>query len=557
MTITTTEHTNVKKNKRSRNGCQQCRAIKKKCDEQKPTCSLCEKRGIHNCDYMMPLKLKSNMKLLKPSDEKKINKMKKPKEDALINASLELLCAENLSQDKFIDLKPVDDELLDYEDRYKTLVPILSQTKTFQTYLPFNISYKNQKILNFYETFTSSFLTPGFHEDKNKMSPFKRFIPKHAHTNKNLMRLILLFSKIHMKSLGIDYHLDEDKFVDLEDDDDLFDKTKTNRIGIKISNMDLSFLKHLANQASSEYDDISDYTLIQMVLISLHTFFPNISPVNWRQCIINAKNGALNTNSTNEMFGFLNHWMCYQELMSSLTTSDLKLLQNNYFDYDFDVDMTLDSDYHTFPSTPYFDFNAFDVSLLEIDQFSGMDRQTLKYLNQSVKLLQNFSNDSMRYSVQLSTMELITEMEKFLFISDFKRQSIVSDDFYLITTNKIFGKITLYMLKRRILEMNIKNNESIRFLLLEIIDLIDKIPLKTSYSSCVFFAMFISGCDLIIYDELISKRHIIINHLDSLHKNVGMESCQRVTNYMYHCWLTKKPWWEVFVENDIDIIFTI
>jgi len=154
-------------------------------------------------------------------------------------------------------------------------------------------------------------------------------------------------------------------------------------------------------------------------------------------------------------------------------------------------------------------------------------------------------------------MELITEMEKFLFISDFKRQSIVSDDFYLITTNKIFGKITLYMLKRRILEMNIKNNESIRFLLLEIIDLIDKIPLKTSYSSCVFFAMFISGCDLIIYDELISKRHIIINHLDSLHKNVGMESCQRVTNYMYHCWLTKKPWWEVFVENDIDIIFTI
>ncbi|OBA26023.1 hypothetical protein HANVADRAFT_25990 [Hanseniaspora valbyensis NRRL Y-1626] len=134
---------------------------------------------------------------------------------------------------------------------------------------------------------------------------------------------------------------------------------------------------------------------------------------------------------------------------------------------------------------------------------------------------------------------------------------MITDDINLRTTNKIFGKITLYLLKRRILNIQIVNNAKIRESLVEIIDLIEQLPFNTAYSSCVFFAMFISGCDLIIFDSLIEKRQIILAHLESLYKNVGMESCQRVTNYMLQCWLTKKPWWEVFIDNDIDIIFTI
>lgn len=263
----------------------------------------------------------------------------------------------------------------------------------------------------------------------------------------------------------------------------------------------------------------------------------------------------MNTNTNSEMFAFLSHWLCYQELMSSLTTSNLKLIQNNDFDYDFDVEMSLDAE-HNINFSNSVDFPSFDFSNLDIDEFSGMDRQTLKYLSESVKLLQRFSDDGLRSKVQLETMELIINMEKFFFISDIKRQQAPIEDQYLIATNKIFGKITVYMLKRRVLGMN-TNNESIRHMLLDIIALIKFLPQNTSYSSCVFFAMFISGCDLITYDYLINKRHIILNHLSSLHKNVGMDSCQRVTDYMKHCWKTGKPWWEVFNEHNIDIIFTI
>lgn len=546
MSLTTA--TTTKKNKRSKTGCQQCKANKKKCDEQKPFCSLCKRRGLPTCDYNVPITLKITTATNMTTKNKKVQKIKSNNKKALIEIPSQQFDTGSLEKININDFKVTDDE------NCHTLVPIISQTRTFQTYLPFNISFQNQKILNFYETFTSSFLTPGFHKDINKQNPFKKFIPKSAHTDQNIMRLILLFSKIHMKSLGIDYHVEDDKFIDLDIDGDIFDMPNFGN-NVKISEGDIVFLKHLASQRLSEYNDMRNYTLIQMVLISLHTFFPNISPINWRQCIKNAKEGIMNTNTNSEMFAFLSHWLCYQELMSSLTTSNLKLIQNNDFDYDFDVEMSLDAE-HNINFSNSVDFPSFDFSNLDIDEFSGMDRQTLKYLSESVKLLQRFSDDGLRSKVQLETMELIINMEKFFFISDIKRQQAPIEDQYLIATNKIFGKITVYMLKRRVLGMN-TNNESIRHMLLDIIALIKFLPQNTSYSSCVFFAMFISGCDLITYDYLINKRHIILNHLNSLHKNVGMDSCQRVTDYMKHCWKTGKPWWEVFNEHNIDIIFTI
>lgn len=500
------------------------------------------------CDYNVPITLKITTATNMTTKNKKVQKIKSNNKKALVEIPSQQFDTGSLEKINISDFKVTDDE------NCHTLVPIISQTRTFQTYLPFNISFQNQKILNFYETFTSSFLTPGFHKDINKQNPFKKFIPKSAHTDQNIMRLILLFSKIHMKSLGIDYHVEDDKFIDLDIDGDIFDMPNFGN-NVKISEGDIVFLKHLASQNLSEYNDMSNYTLIQMVLISLHTFFPNISPINWRQCIKNAKEGIMNTNTNSEMFAFLSHWLCYQELMSSLTTSNLKLIQNNDFDYDFDVEMSLDAE-HNINFSNSMDFPSFDFSNLDIDEFSGMDRQTLKYLSESVKLLQRFSDDGLRSKVQLETMELIINMEKFFFISDIKRQQAPIEDQYLIATNKIFGKITVYMLKRRVLGMN-TNNESIRHMLLDIIALIKFLPQNTSYSSCVFFAMFMSGCDLITYDYLINKRHIILNHLNSLHKNVGMDSCQRVTDYMKHCWKTGKPWWEVFNEHNIDIIFTI
>lgn len=548
MSYTIANTHTVKKNKRSKTGCQQCKANKKKCDEQKPFCSLCKKRGLPTCDYNIPMTLKNTTATSMSSKDNKVSKIKKINKKAIDKTNSQPFNNRSLSIVDINDFKSTDKEVC------QTLVPILSQTRTFQTYLPFNISFQNQKILNFYETFTSSFLTPGFHKDINKQNPFKKYIPRSAHTDQNIMRLILLFSKIHMKSLGIDYHVEDDKFIDLDVAGDIFTMQSFGN-NVKISEVDINFLKHLASQKLSEYNDISNYTLIQMVLISLHTFFPNISPINWRQCIKNAKEGILNTSTNNEMFSFLSHWLCYQELMSSLTTSNLKLLQNNDFEYDFDVEMSLDTEQNIIHSNSL-SLNAIDFVNLDIDEFSGMDRQTLKYLSESVKLLQKFSDDDLKLSVQLNTMELIINMEKFFFISDMKRQQTSVEDPFLIITNKIFGKITVYMLKRRVLQMNI-TKEPIQSMLLEIINLINILPQNTSYSSCVFFAMFISGCDLITYDYLIDKRHIILNHLNSLHKNVGMESCQRVTDYMKHCWLTGKPWWEVFNENNIDIIFTI
>lgn len=540
--------TTNKKNKRSKTGCQQCKANKKKCDEQKPFCSLCTKRGLPTCDYNVPITLRITTATNMSTKSKKVQKVKRNNKELSAETPSLQFAAVTSEKLNISDFKSTDDE------NCHTLVPVISQARTFQTYLPFNISFQNQKILNFYETFTSSFLTPGFHKDINKQNPFKKFIPKSAHTDQNIMRLILLFSRIHMKSLGIDYNVVDEKLIDLDIDGDIFDMPNYEN-NVKISEGDIVFLKHLPSQKLSEYGDMSNYTLIQMVLLSLHTFFPNISPINWRQCIKNAKEGIMNTTANSEMFAFLSHWLCYQELMSSLTTSNLKLIQNNDFDYDFDVEMSLDADHNINLSTSM-EFHAFDFSNLEIDEFSGMDRQTLKYISESVKLLQRFSNDYMRSKVQLETMELIISMEKFFFISDISRQQAPIEDQYLITTNKIFGKITVYMLKRRVLEMNI-NSESIRQMLLDIIALIGTLPQNTSYSSCVFFAMFISGCDLITYDYLIDKRHIILNHLNSLHKNVGMSSCHRVTDCMKQCWKTGKPWWEVFNEHNIDMIFTI
>lgn len=436
-----------------------------------------------------------------------------------------------------------------------TPVPIISQAKTYQSFLPFNISFKNQKILNFYETFTSSFLTPGFHVNEHTLSPFKQYIPKFVNADKDLMKLILFFAKTHMGQLHIDYTSpymldDSDIFDDPGSFINTIDSNETNNNQNFLSLSDISFLTRIASQNASDVDqeDLGTYTLKQMVLISLHTFFPGISPVNWRKCMENAKTGILNTSETNEMFSFLNHWVCYQELMSSLTTSNLKLISGNNFEYQFVDD-------HLQTSTK----QELSESSLAIDKFSGMDRQVLKFLNKGVKLLQRFNTDDVNYktAVQLETMELLIEMEKYMIVAELERDELIIHDMHLRTTNKIFGKITLYLLKRRILNIQLVNSVKIRESLIEIVDLIEQLPFNTAYSSCVFFAMFISGCDLIIFDELIQKRPILLNHLESLHKNVGMESCQRVINYMLQCWLTKKPWWEVFIDNEIDIIFTI
>lgn len=636
-----------KKKTRSRTGCQQCKKIKKKCDERKPFCSYCIKKGIQDmCNYTIPIKLKTaNKKIKKPNknfvrNEKNNNNhhpnhikientkngtdfdvfqlhnpntVESVQNELALNTDIsdlipkEIFLTElggrftlpisksttstlnsftNKEEHKALDEEEDDQKIIEinvnemkqgqevqlvYNERglssteqfdlMPTPIPIISQTRAYQSYLPFNISFRNQKILNFYETFTSSFLTPGFHFNENTLSPFKQYIPKFVNTDKDLMKLILFFAKTHMGQLGIDYAdpymLGDTDGDDITADDPMSLANSSNTVLNSESSSGLSFLDRIASQDAKDVSDeeLGTYALKQMVLISLHTFFPGISTINWRKCMQNAKTGILHISENSEMFSFLNHWLCYQELMSSLTTSNLQLIDANNFEYQFDDD---DKD-TSFPLSTTNITKKFDETSLDIDKFSGMDRQTLKYLNKGVKLLQKFNTKDVntKLEVQLETMELIIEMEKYTIVSELQRDQMITDDMNLRTTNKIFGKITLYLLKRRILNIQIVNNAKIRESLIEIIDLIEQLPFNTAYSSCVFFAMFISGCDLIIFDSLIKKRQIILAHLESLYKNVGMESCQRVTNYMLQCWLTKKPWWEVFIDNDIDIIFTI
>ncbi|XBW38024.1 hypothetical protein QEN19_003609 [Hanseniaspora menglaensis] len=659
------------KNTRSRNGCKECKKKKKKCDELKPVCSYCKKKGIdEQCGYNPVFKLKTDkqqkkaklkdifektqmadpLTMILPEDENQSElpnniKLSQPanfqipdifrangsNEDETLNVNTDVLISQNILMPEITSpfnlslptsivspfniplqagitspfsmyfpksnistsfgLIHTDDHLpLDEAEENKVIeidasncaknpeytltqntrlfaansefsmmpqpMPIISQSIAYQSFLPFNISFKNQKILNFYETFTSSFMTPGFDIHEKTLSPFKQFIPKFVNKDKDLMKLVLLFAKIHMNQLGIEYSEDYiNHDTDTQDDRGSFSSgmTTDNRNSVNgslITLSDISFLDKIASQKASDNgkDELGTYTLKQMVLVSLHTFFPGASNINWRSCMKNAKQGIRYTSKQNEMFDFLNNWLCYQELMSSLTTSNLDFIMSNNFDYEFDND-----------ENKSFENKDLNSNTLHIDEFSGMDRPILKYLNKTVKLLQKYNSKAGddKLKVQIEAMELIIDMEKFMTISELLRDQLNNQAALLRTTNKIFGYITLYMLKRRILNIQIFDSQKLRESLTEIVDLIEQLPLNSAYSSCVFFAMFISGCDLIIYDNLIEKRQIILRHLESLHKNIGMESCQRVINYMLQCWLTKKSWWDVFIDNDIDIIFTI
>ncbi|XBW38366.1 hypothetical protein QEN19_003953 [Hanseniaspora menglaensis] len=274
---------------------------------------------------------------------------------------------------------------------------------------------------------------------------------------------------------------------------------------------------------------------------------------------------------------FLANWTNYNDLLTSMTIlPETNLIKNKetlvYSNYKYRVD---NSDHRM-------------CDFKDIEYFSGVDIQMMKYINELTSLLaikndpksfyvkQDFMDQCQKLSEKIELYISQTERERDFMIYESKNnkhwsrtESEIKEYQQLRTVNKIFALISILQVQRRLLG-KLTNDEKVRSILFELIILLDEKVLKASaQAQCLFGSIFIIGCELgnlfndsdshKSWSAILNKgKHIVLAHFDALDNN-GLMAAERAKEIVHHIWMTNslnttyKDWWVILKENKINI----
>lgn len=301
---------------------------------------------------------------------------------------------------------------------------------------------------------------------------------------------------------------------------------------------------------------------------------------------------------------FLSNWTNYSDILTAMTfipdktnkTGGKLDMFSNY------SNVSLNRDHYTYDIEQSKRVQNMN-DLRDIEYFSGVDLQVIKYMNELTDLLlmkdeidelQFDSDPLMILNFEIQCMCLSVNMEQYLQESEAQRDTMIlqktqnmaalnggswSDNSLtkaalqeyeqLRTVNKVFALISILQVQRRLLN-KLTDDSRVKCTLSDIIELLDhKVPYASAAAQCLFGSIFIVGCELgnifvndCDFDEqsitLRKGKGVVLSHLDSL-VGRGLVAAERAKDIINHVWLTNslnstyKNWWVILKENDINI----
>ncbi|KAL6939109.1 hypothetical protein ACO0OL_000733 [Hanseniaspora opuntiae] len=301
---------------------------------------------------------------------------------------------------------------------------------------------------------------------------------------------------------------------------------------------------------------------------------------------------------------FLSNWTNYSDILTAMTIipDKTKRTESKLDKFHSYSNVSLNRDHYTYEIEQSKRLQNMN-DLRDIEYFSGVDLQVIKYMNELTDLLMikdeidelqfdsdplmilNFENQCMRLSVNMEQYLQESEAQRDTMIFQ-KRQSIAalnggswSDDSLtkaalqeyeqLRTVNKVFALISILQVHRRLLN-RLTDDNHVKRILSDIIELLEhKVPYASAAAQCLFGSIFIVGCELgnifineSDFDEqsvtLRKGKGVVLSHLDYL-VGRGLVAAERAKDVINHVWLTNslnstyKNWWVILKENDINI----
>ncbi|KAL6927505.1 hypothetical protein ACO0SA_003804 [Hanseniaspora valbyensis] len=286
---------------------------------------------------------------------------------------------------------------------------------------------------------------------------------------------------------------------------------------------------------------------------------------------------------------FLANWTNYNDLLTSLTflpEIDKKRVEKQYKKFGYRN--------QEIPSCNYSYIVDCEMNRMEdfkdIEYFSGVDLQVMKYMNELTRLLsmKHESEDSISDDTYFITQceQLSDDIELYLIQSERERDFMIYESINnnhcgktenaikeyqnLRTVNKVFALISILQVQRRLLG-KMTSDEKVKSILFELIILIDeKVSKASAQAQCLFGSIFIIGCELgnlcNIEDASQKKwaailkkgKNIVMSHFDAL-VDRGVIAAERAKEIIYHIWITNslnttyKDWWQILKENKINI----
>ncbi|CUS23423.1 LAQU0S09e04412g1_1 [Lachancea quebecensis] len=602
------------RSKRSRGGCRNCKRSKIKCDEKKPKCSHCIRKGRDDCTYSLILRWsKKPPKTLKSSKSESqktplgedVNVTRPNDTSADIAAIMPSSLIPNdtgieqLSWSSGYEI-PNNLGLDDKPQRSKgTYFQIPLSPFSFDT--PFNghneslrnlglpgprtleLSHPSPSILSnspyFSELFgfflreTSRLLVP-VPSYAYRSNPFHTLIPQMAMQSPPLMGLILAFGANHRNKM-ISYQ-EQCTFPSLDE------KVSSKNIdGLLADELLSSTISQLLVQLMNAEERRSDTTLATILMLAGFDIFFCDTRNKWRAHILGAKRLLIDrlssklgpqsktfkipsANNVSNTETFLIHWFSYLNIIASLSSASPKnvIEASRGVSHEFSYE---DNSDHA---------HELRSQLRDIDYFTGVDTKVLSLLAGVSCLIEEkrlIEQPSGVHDLILRALELDHEIRSYLEASETARDQV---EFQILgegassniklkfqtyrtmrATNLIFGLTGVVQLKRRVIGIP-QNSKILKDLLAEVTALIDKdIPHNSSAESCITFCLFCCGCEL-IDENLACYRQIYTERIEILLRR-GVTSALQAKSIMKECWREKKSWWEILEEKNLDLTFAI
>ncbi|SCU86094.1 LAMI_0D00386g1_1 [Lachancea mirantina] len=601
------------KKKRSRGGCKNCKRSKIKCDETKPKCLNCLKKGSTNCDYSIvlvwggrPFKSRKRRTLALPHTTW-INGVLKLENDSVTEKLASEMTSEIITRPDAFKTEFIQDDLVPSEQTFISndccsLEPSTgglqlsnlhesslstSEMGPFKASTPPQINLRSlhlpdprpailtqssyySEIFDFYLKETAHLFVPA-PRTLYAHNPFHTILPQMAMRNSTLMNLLLAF--------GINHRL---KFI-IPGEDLAFEALDETSSLISdgrhiVSNLLTRTLQDLLNQLILPDAQHSDMTLITIMMFAGFDIFFSDARYKWRSHIYGARRimrrrleassqkslAISHSEHTTENAFFTTMWFSYLNIISVLSS-----VNTNGSEFDL--------------SGIKYDFSAVDdvksihslrVRLKDIEYFTGLDLKNLSFLAGVASLLsraESSIDSTPSQAVIVEAFELSNQILRYLDKSEREREEIYQEFFAgrydsessrqyedyktLRATNLIFGLTGALQLLRRVIGMQ-ADSELVRDILQRITILIKtKIPIGSSTAACITFCLFCCGSEL--HDESSkSDRQVYTDNLSALGKR-GMTSAYKANLLMRQCWHQKKAWWIILQESNLDINFAL
>ncbi|KAM3165610.1 Zn(2)-C6 fungal-type domain-containing protein [Lachancea thermotolerans] len=600
--------------KRSRGGCRNCKRSKIKCDERKPKCGHCIRKGKDDCTYSLILRWgnnpsrslktrKGDSKTTLLRDAINVTSSRDPHsssatvnfpslvpaeagiEQLLWPTGHELLSSPGVSyrpqsfKESFLQapLSPFsfDSPFSGHSER-----PInsgLAEPGTLELSHPSPSILSNSpyfsELFGFFLRETSRLLVP-VPSYAYRSNPFHTLIPQMAMQSPALMGLILAFGANHRNKMTA--YQEQCSFPSLDE------KSSAKNIdGLLADELLSSTISQLLVKLMNAEERRSDTTLATILMLAGFDIFFCDTRNKWRAHILGAKKllmDRLNSKSgTKTMIfkipsannvldteTFLVHWFSYLNIIASLSSASPKnsTEASRGVGYEFCYE---DNSAHT---------HELRLQLRDIDYFTGVDTKILSLLAGVSCLIEEKKVIEQPFGIHnlvLKALELDHEIRSYLEASEAARDRVesqllgedASSDTKLRfqtyktmrATNLIFGLTGVLQLKRRVIGIP-HNSKILKDLLAEVTALIDKeIPHNSSAASCITFCLFCCGCEL-IDDNLACHRETYTEHIEALLRK-GVTSALQAQSIMKECWREKKCWWEILEEKNLDLAFAI